>query len=205
MNMNDIVLGALFDFMGTLTIGETLTVGAEYESSGILDRFAEWSVMRGIDLGAAGPSRVNDWQDFLAPSGINLVLAERVRQVEEEGWTRENDDRYVSAEMALAAACYAAAAAGHPHVFTRPQVSQQGEGMNAGITIRAHDLWPWEMLWDKRHQHEELRMLAIAGALIAAEIDRRLRVGARNEAVFSSPGCQPPDGTECTEGVTDEG
>ena len=35
------------------------------------------------------------------------VVAERVRQVEQEGWTAEHDDAHDLAELAEAAACYA--------------------------------------------------------------------------------------------------
>lgn len=34
------------------------------------------------------------------------------------------------------------------------------------------DPWPWPMSFDNRQQHDQLRRLVIAGALIAAEIDR---------------------------------
>jgi hypothetical protein len=34
------------------------------------------------------------------------------------------------------------------------------------------DAWPWSRNWDKRDKHSRTRRLEIAGALIAAEIDR---------------------------------
>lgn len=40
-------------------------------------------------------------------NGIELIAAERKRQVESEGWTPEHDDQHDSDEMAMAAAVYA--------------------------------------------------------------------------------------------------
>lgn len=42
------------------------------------------------------------------------------------------------------------------------------------------DPWPWDVAWDKRYKHDRLKQLAIAGALIAAEIDRLERSKAVN-------------------------
>ena len=39
------------------------------------------------------------------------------------------------------------------------------------------DAWPWEPQFDKRGKHSRIRCLTIAGALIAAEIDRLKRAG----------------------------
>ncbi len=77
------------------------------------------------------------------------VIAERKRQVGVEGWTPEHDDAHDSGEMAVAAACYAAA---HP-AGSKP----------AG-------LWPWDLKWWKPRSHRE--NLVRAGALIIAEIER---------------------------------
>ncbi|MCM0757438.1 hypothetical protein M7775_02505, partial [Sporomusa sphaeroides DSM 2875] len=41
------------------------------------------------------------------PSGIELIAAERQRQISQEGWTPEHDDQHANGELALAAACYA--------------------------------------------------------------------------------------------------
>lgn len=38
-------------------------------------------------------------------SGIDLIAAERQRQIEEEGWTPDHDDQHTNGELALAAAC----------------------------------------------------------------------------------------------------
>jgi len=77
------------------------------------------------------------------------VLAERRRQVEQEGWMPEHDDQYDEAELSRAAAAYAL----------------QGE----------HDFgpppeWPWSREWWK--PRGERRNLVKAGALILADIER---------------------------------
>lgn len=80
------------------------------------------------------------------------VLAERRRQVEVEGWTPENDNDHKAAEMACAAACYAANAAGIVWAYSVPS------------------FWPWAQKWWKPTTPR--RDLVKAGALILAEIER---------------------------------
>jgi hypothetical protein len=43
-------------------------------------------------------------------SGVERIAAERKRQISAEGWTSEHDDAHEDGAMAMAAACYAAAA-----------------------------------------------------------------------------------------------
>lgn len=84
--------------------------------------------------------------------GINLIEAERERQIYQEGWSEEHDDKHVNNELALAAACYAV-----------PDIFSQG-------------YWPptWDLNWYK--STTRIRDLVKAGALIAAEIDRLQRI-----------------------------
>lgn len=84
--------------------------------------------------------------------GVNLIEAERNRQIHVEGWTEEHDDKHVNNELALAAACYAV-----------PDVFSQG-------------YWPptWDLSWYK--STTRIRDLVKAGALIAAEIERLHRI-----------------------------
>lgn len=110
-------------------------------------------------------------------SGIELIAAERKRQMEKEGWTEKHDDQHCAGELALAAICYAAPT----QVRMRCEVPincgcREADCPHAHITKSAWiDPWPWASEWDKRRQHSHLRRLEIAGALIAAEIDRILR------------------------------
>jgi hypothetical protein len=102
--------------------------------------------------------------DIELNSGLNLIIAERHRQVNEEGCTLEHDAQHDGGELAVAAACYA--------------VNGLNDGSDSGTFVQhlddgiVNDGWPFEDIWDKREKHGRIRSLAIAGALIAAEIDR---------------------------------
>ena len=88
-------------------------------------------------------------------TGAELIEAERQRQVSDEGWSAENDNKYLNAELMAAAICYA---------------------HNAGQLKQASPrLWPWSSNWWKPTCGDPIRDLVKAGALIAAEIDRRQR------------------------------
>lgn len=112
----------------------------------------------------------------MAETGIERIAAERTRQVAVEGWTPEHDDEHRHGELAMAAALYATPAP----VFAR--IDKQDGG------VLFEDPWPWwcshddtqrggpTKAWDKRATHPRLRQLEIAGALIAAEIDRLMRI-----------------------------
>lgn len=52
----------------------------------------------------------------------------------------------------------------------------ESENDRAGLVY--FNPWPWPTEWDKRGKHSRHRQLEIAGALIAAEIDRLRRAGA---------------------------
>lgn len=95
--------------------------------------------------------------------GMGLVLKERERQIVEKGFSAEKDDQYKDNELARAAACYAAGMLLDGYLLDD----------SAGA-----DLFPWDDTWrNKMYETPRLRQLIIAGALIAAEIDRRLRDG----------------------------
>ena len=86
---------------------------------------------------------------------VSLVLAERMRQVEKEGWTADHDAEHKNGELAIAAACYAA------------------EGTDAQVVYQNLDsAWPWdEGFWKPT---TKLRNLVKATALLLAEGDRVL-------------------------------
>jgi len=103
-------------------------------------------------------------------NGIQSIAAERRRQIVSEGWTAEHDDEHKDESLALVAALYAAPG---PLFEVNDHRSDDGFGR-----IRFDDPWPasWDTRWDKRWDHDRRRCLAIAGALIAAEIDRLDRI-----------------------------
>lgn len=102
-------------------------------------------------------------------TGAQRIAVERERQVGQEGWTAEHDDTHGNGDMAMAAACYAAAAC-YERLYVR------GDAHTSDTVFT--DPWPrdWE---DKRRKHpnraSRIRMLVKAGALLAAEIDRLQR------------------------------
>ena len=96
-------------------------------------------------------------------SGVELIAAERRRQVEQERWTPEHDAEHVDAEMSDAATCYA---------------EHAGTQVRGGIFVRrlpAHWPFAWAAEWWKPSP-DPVRNLVKAGALIAAEIDRLNRM-----------------------------
>ena len=96
---------------------------------------------------------------------LRLIINERMRQIEEEGWTIDHDDQHIDQSLAMAAACYAAP----EDIFVAPDTYYD-----------FIDAWPWADEWDKRDLHSRMHQLAIAGALIAAEMERLQRVEANN-------------------------
>lgn len=88
------------------------------------------------------------------------IAAERVRQINEEGWTAAHDDEHTDGSLAEAAACYA-----HP-------LLQASKPPHLPIG------WPlsWDPEWWKPSD-DRRRDLIKAGALIVAEVDRIDRKG----------------------------
>lgn len=91
---------------------------------------------------------------------VALLQQERRRQIGAEGYSPEHDDQHDEGQLAMAASCYA-----------------------VGLDVVVDDgdrieVWPWEgNVEDAIEGKSRLRQLIIAGALILAEIERRLRAG----------------------------
>jgi len=124
-------------------------------------------------------------------SAIELVHAERIGQIEREGYTPAHDDQYACEELAIAAACYAV----------------HGTHTEVILSGSYDDAWPWEARFDKRKTHTRLRRLVIAAALLIAEIERVQRLptlkGPGHSLVEPDPNCLNcggvggPDGSAC--------
>ena len=84
-------------------------------------------------------------------TGVEMIAAERQRQIGEEGWTPEHDAKHIDGELRDAGIAYA-------------MVCDDRAGENA------ESLFPWPAWW--KPSEDPVRNLAKAGALIAAEIDR---------------------------------
>jgi hypothetical protein len=87
------------------------------------------------------------------------ISAERYRQITDEKWTPEHDDKHDFGEMATAAAMYA----------LRPPTRNIIISPYSNETI-VDRLWPWSREWWK--PKDRRRDLVKAGALIVAEIER---------------------------------
>ena len=98
--------------------------------------------------------------------GAKRIAAERKRQINEEGWDAKHDANHCNGSLVRAAVCYATEAI--DMTVCEPQ------GPVGGVGTVYLDPWPWDQHWDKRKKHNRIRQLEIAGALIAAEIDRLL-------------------------------
>jgi hypothetical protein len=83
-----------------------------------------------------------------------MIAAERLRQVEEEGWDAAHDDDHGDAVLSAAATCYRAAARG----------------------VESPRPWPWSADWWKPSA-DPIRNFVKAGALYQAEADRARRMG----------------------------
>ncbi|WP_038769585.1 hypothetical protein [Burkholderia pseudomallei] len=111
---------------------------------------------------AALESLLNDSND--AQIAIQLtnaardVLIERRRQIEQEGWTPEHDDKCGDLEISCAAGCYAMYTLAYPAGDPPPP-------------------WPWATDWWK--PTTQRRNLVKAAALILAELERLDRLRAR--------------------------
>ena|SRR5690242_16082826 len=114
-------------------------------------------------------------------SGIERIARERERQLAVEGWTSFHDDAHSNEEMAMAAACYATPVPIKAKLTLPVNCGCREAGCSHSHTTRTRwdDPWPWAAEWDKRKKHTRIRCLEIAGALIAAEIDRLERRAAR--------------------------
>lgn len=95
--------------------------------------------------------------------GVAMIAAERQRQKSEEGWSPEHDEQHVSGELARAAAAYCLP------------------------SLDAHLYFPCS--WQNKREGfpmPTMRDLVKAGALIAAEIDRRTAANAATSVEAAS-------------------
>lgn len=100
--------------------------------------------------------------------GMARVAMERLRQLDEEGWTAEHDDEHANGSLAQAAACYA-----WPRGVVWPgKASWQVPAWMANALT-----WPWDRKWWK--PKGQTRDLERSAALAVAEIERLDRAEAR--------------------------
>ena len=108
-------------------------------------------------------------------TGIELITAERKRQIEQEGFTEKHDTQHESGELSLAAMYYVM-----PDVFFVEPATKMVCWHDGKYTCVQRDsayIVPddidRQLGWNlNRNKKTRKRQLEIAGALIAAEIDR---------------------------------
>lgn len=112
--------------------------------------------------------------DSIPLFGYELITRERIRQIAQEGWSEEHDNEHTDGSLAIVGAIYAVA--GLEDVEVINVIGR--ERMLVGLPA-----WPttWAEEYDKSGEHPRMRCLVIAGALIAAEIDRLQRWADANE------------------------
>lgn len=112
-----------------------------------------------IDASQVAQAMRDAFQEIGHGSGVALIATERFRQVSVEGFDLRHDDQYQNGELLAAAICY---------------IQSASDPM---AQVATPDAWPWAPEWWKPTGGQ--RDLERAGALIAAEIDRRRRAKAR--------------------------
>lgn len=150
-------------------VGSALVAKPRNPTEEMLNAARDWSVKK-YGIGIGNDAAIGCWQSMhdAAPAGAETgsaaapaeqtqaardVLAERRRQVEQEGWTPERDDEYVDGQLAGAASCYAVKDITH---WAREEIISR--------------LWPWPAEWWKPRDNRA--NLVKAGALILADIER---------------------------------
>lgn len=125
-------------------------------------------------------------------TGIEIIAKERARQIKEKGYTSEKDDKKIGGDLSDAAAIYAMGPAWRKLPIApefkkdEPITEKNQDGMVFTF------VWPWQFKYYKPTHYnrdentcdpetnEDIKArvheLAKAGALIAAEIDRLLRL-----------------------------
>jgi hypothetical protein len=93
-------------------------------------------------------------------TGIDWIEVERERQVSREGYDAAHDAAHNKGELIRAAIVYLGRAV--------------SEAM--GVDLSLDFFWPWRES-ERNDRAGSTRLLIIAGALIAAEIDRRIAAG----------------------------
>lgn len=111
-------------------------------------------------------------------AGAERIMAERNRQILDEGYDyRHDDSEHWDRSLVRAAICYAVLESGKTDA---PLSGIQNLAIAVNSVDPIRDLWPWGEEWWK--PSDPIRNLEKAGALIAAELDRLLRAKAQKTA-----------------------
>lgn len=116
-------------------------------------------------------------------SGVELIAAERTRQIVEEKFDIAHDMGHVAGTLTRAAAVYAFCAV--VSLTKDAGLGALAQGLFAPFAEVREKLWPWGREWWK--PKDAMRNLVRAGALIAAEIDRMIATDGDPNQVGSLP------------------
>lgn len=99
-------------------------------------------------------------------AGAMMITQERQRQIVGEWWSAEHDDAHSRGELADAAACYLFCGVA--------ETPEDLDDTDMEGDPKVPEMWPFEpSAWKPK---DAIRNLVVAGALIAAEIDRMARI-----------------------------
>jgi len=118
---------------------------------------AEWEGLY-YPLRQGCPDSTNSPDSPKVRSGVALIAEERARQIAQEGYTAEHDAKHGVTELARAGAAYALCAT------------------ELNTPAQLLEVWPWDYCDLKPSGDGPLKDLVRAGALIAAAIDRQLKL-----------------------------
>lgn len=112
--------------------------------------------------------------------GVEMIAAERQRQITKEKWSADHDDEHQWWELCRAAATYC--------INTVEQSIDFNPTQRHVLAAAANVLWAWESQWHKPSK-SAMKNLVRAGALIAAEIDRLQREANMSYKLCKDCGC----------------
>ena len=98
--------------------------------------------------------------DVIARNALEVIIQERIRQTLVEGYTPAHDDEHTEGQLALLAAAYALSS----RDSTSPMTYEVASFLNS-----SPDIWDFKPV-------DPIRDLTRAGALLLAELERRLRM-----------------------------
>lgn len=115
---------------------------------------------------------------------IAEVRNERLRQIEEEGWTEEHDDAHRKGELVAAAMSYLTNALVYALVRAR-KVMTIADLMERSRTAPPTSQWPWDKKWWKPKTRRSNIVRSIA--MLIAELERIDRESAQEYADSVDP------------------
>jgi len=145
----------------------SITTGEQQPSEGKLffyteDEWAEYKKFKQVSRSKTSCACKQTVQN----DGVQLIATERKRHFE-LGYDAHHDSHEVKGELAVAAGLYAL-----DGTYADQIIKDVAADLPDEYNPIENELWPWADMPDKRGKLDRIRQLTIAGALIAAEIDR---------------------------------